>query len=56
MTVILSPARSDFLMNFASVTVPNALVFVKPLPFRPDGQPLPAHVTLTVELSGTFLT
>ena len=43
-------------MNLAKVTVPKAFFFVKPLPFRPDGQPLPLQVTVTVEPSGTFLT
>src|SRR5690349_5152042 len=55
-TVIRSPVRNGFLMNEASDTVPNAFFFVKPLPFRPFGHALPAHVTVTVEPSGTFFT
>ena len=54
--VTLSPALNDFLMNFASVTVPKAFFLMKPLPFRPDGQPLPVQMAVTVEPSGTFLT
>src|SRR3954453_15695269 len=55
-TVTTSPAFSGFLMNLARVTVPKALFLVKPLPFRPDGQPLPLQVAVTVAPNGTFLT
>src|SRR3954447_5987696 len=55
-TVILSPALKAFLMNLASVTVPKAFFFVKPLPFRPDGHAFPAQTAVTVAPSGTFLT
>ena len=43
-------------MNLARVTVPKAFFLVKPLPFRPEGQPLPLQVTVTVAPNGTFLT
>jgi hypothetical protein len=52
--VIASPAFKGFLMNFARVTVPKALGFVKPLPFSPDRQPLPWQVAVTVAPNGTF--
>ena len=55
-TVIDVADLKGFLMNLARVTVPKAFFLVKPLPFRPDGQPLPLQVTVTVAPSGTFLT
>ena len=55
-TVIEAVRGIGFLMNVARVTVANAFVLMKPFRFRPDGQPLPLHLTLTVAPFGTSLT
>ena len=56
-TVIFAVTGTAFLMNAERLTVPPAFGLAEnPLPFRPFGQPLPAHVTFTLAPAGTPLT
>ena len=56
-TVIFAVTGIAFLMTDARLTVSPAFGLEEnPLPFRPFGQPLPAHVTTTVAPAGTPLT